>query len=277
MLDFIGQINMTHSVEATSNYMNVLFNARRKKWINQFELRPQANVKLFCIPFAGGNSQIYSKWHQYLHSDIEVNAIQLPGRDSRKNESFATCLHEIAEEICQVLSVTEQKIAFFGHSMGALIAYEVTKRMEKTGKQVCNLFLSARPSPDMPQRFKRSHLPRDQLISHLDSLGGTSSSILMDDGLMDNAIPVIRADYALLEGYCCSSNDSAIQTSSTLFSAENDAFVPRSHVANWKKYLPKNTSMHSFSGDHFYLNSHPQQLFSCIENELLFKGKHNDK
>jgi len=260
---------MKSTLSPSSNHMKMLLSARRQKWISQFEPRPQAKIKLFCIPYAGGSSQTYSKWHHYMNDDIEINAIQLAGRDGRKNEAFSTCIHEISEEICQVLSTVEEDVALFGHSMGALIAYEVANKMELRNKGLSHLFLSARPSPDIPQRFKRSHLPRNQLIAHLQSLGGTNNRILMDEGLMDLAIPVIRADYALLESYIINNKARVLNTPSTLFSAQNDHLVPLDQVHNWKRYLPENTQLHEVSGDHFYLNSHPQELFSYIENKLI--------
>lgn len=160
------------------------------------------NITLFCFPFAGGGASAYNSWVQKMKDTITVCPIQLPGREERIMEkpyhNMTDMLDELEETIWENI---RGPYAFWGHSMGGKIAYELEKRMEKRGKTARCFMVSGSRIPSIPEPNPIYHLPDDEFKKVLGRFEGTPKEILENQELLDFFLPMLRADFTMDETY----------------------------------------------------------------------------
>ncbi|WP_208344832.1 thioesterase II family protein, partial [Aetokthonos hydrillicola] len=174
-------------------------NIQPNSWLKCTKPNPDALVRLFCFPYAGASSVIFRTWNDNLPSTVEVYAIELPGRGVQIKSPPFTRLEPLVEAIAQILLPHLNKpFAFFGHSMGALVSFEVTRLLRKEyGLHTLHLFLSGRRAPQIPDRDQPIHaLPDPEFVAGLSSYNGTPAAVLENAELMELLIPTLRADFA---------------------------------------------------------------------------------
>ncbi|WP_430458355.1 thioesterase II family protein [Rheinheimera sp.] len=216
--------------------------------------------------YAGGNSRIFTPWLQALPASFNLLAVQLPGRDERRHEPLPQDLRQLARECAGALKLCPGELLLFGHSMGALLAFETALQLQALGKPVRHLLLSARPAPQLPVRSRRSHLTNDMLTDELRRLGGTPQELLQNPQLLALVLPVLRADYAMLENYHYQSHPAARQLSATLLAGRQDRLVSPFEITAWRQVLANDTPLRQFDGDHFYLHQQVSALCQlCAE------------
>src|SRR5215471_3592490 len=173
-------------------------------WFVRAQKRSNRRIRLFCFPYAGGSSAIFRRWPDYLPVDIEVIAVELPGRGGRlKEPPFCRLSDLIASLVAPISQLLDVPYVFFGHSMGATIAFELTRalRRSKVGEPE-RLFVSGRAAPDILDSERLTYdLPDADLIGELQKLNGTPPEVLSHVELMQMMLPVIRADFELVETY----------------------------------------------------------------------------
>src|SRR5438128_8987281 len=168
------------------------------RWITCPRANPTARMRLFCFPFGGGGASTFGKWPTILPTTVEVCPVQLPGREERYGEPAYTDLVQLARVIVpEIQPYLDKPFAFYGHSMGALIAFEVARALRESGlPQPEILFVAAYQSPDAPmQRKGLSCLPDQEFIAELRRLEGTPEEALNNLELMDFLMPTMRADF----------------------------------------------------------------------------------
>ncbi|NMM42642.1 thioesterase II family protein [Pseudoalteromonas arctica] len=239
------------------------------RWLQYFHTPPNENIRLVCIPYAGGNVSTFKDWQKHLGEKVSVCGVKLAGRDERKQEPYAISIHKVAQELCDTLKTLNQPIAIFGHSMGALIAYETCRRLFESGKKVEHLFLSARAAPSFKQKRKWSKVSDKDLLNHIKLLGGTDSRLLHDNDAMRFLLPTIRSDYAMLENYRPSSLLELNPTATTLLASDQDSFATIEQITAWEGYFKDKPNLEVFSGDHFFINSLTPQLIKTIQKSLF--------
>ncbi|MDU3291436.1 MAG: pyochelin biosynthesis editing thioesterase PchC, partial [Pseudomonas aeruginosa] len=117
-------------------------------WVRPFRLTPMPRLRLACFPHAGGSASFFRSWSERLPPDIDLLALQYPGREDRFNEAPATCLEDLADGAALALrDFADAPLALFGHSLGAALAYETALRLENAGAPLRHLFVSAHPAP----------------------------------------------------------------------------------------------------------------------------------
>jgi medium-chain acyl-[acyl-carrier-protein] hydrolase len=230
----------------------------------------QAKVRLLCFPYAGGSAVVYKDWSRYLSSSIEVVLVELPGRGTRSREALIDDLKRIIVGISdQLPSVIEPPFAFFGHSMGAVIAFEVARILRSRSlAEPIHLFVSGRWAPQMPNDFITHDLPYDEFIARLRELGGTPHEALSNSELMELILPILRADFKAIELYEYSPGE-PLSCPISAFGGLEDIEVRREHLAGWEEQTAAHFSLHSFKGDHFFLHTARSQLLGLIERKLL--------
>lgn len=183
--------------------------ARERWFLPNREAVPTAEdaLQLFCLPHAGAGASAYRDWAPLLAPSVKVVGVQPPGRENRFADPYtpsATLLsHELAEAVAER---AQGAFALFGHSMGALLAYETAHRLAALGRAPACLFVSGYWAPQLPHRRRQVHLlPEDELIRQLRDLEGTVPEVLDHPKLLEFLLPLIRADFELCETYRWSS------------------------------------------------------------------------
>src|SRR5437763_15337105 len=171
----------------------------RTPWLVSRKPNPRARVRLFCFPYAGGGDSVFRAWQKGLSEAIEVCPVQLPGRGARISEPPFTELSPLVRAAAQALAPhLDKPFAFFGHSMGALICFELARHLRKDGgPQPVHLFVSGRCGPQTPREPFAGDLPDSEFQEMLRRYNGTPEEVLENRELMELLLPAVRADFAL--------------------------------------------------------------------------------
>lgn len=241
-----------------------------EKWMYQPERRPQARLRLFCFPYAGGAAPIFRPWPQSLSEDIEVMALRLPGKELRLREQPYRSVDEVIANIVPALRpLLDKPFALFGHSMGATLAYELSKVLINDDIKPQHLFISACRSPITPRRKKTMHnMPHNEFRSVLQKMNGTPQTILNDDELFALLEPGLRADLEVIEKWGYSSVP-PINVPISVFYGENDQEVFPGEVQGWKQVTNEACRLHRIDGDHFFMHSHEEVMLKVIQQALI--------
>jgi|SRR5271165_5651679 len=242
-----------------------------KAWLPSVRSQPQAQSRLFCLPYAGIGATVYSHWQRQLPASVEVVAIHLPGRDERLRESSFRRLDPLLDALAEVLEqCLDLPYAFYGHSLGGLIAYYLTQRFVRTGEKLpAHLFIGASRAPHLPNPHPPIHtLPRVQLAEHVGRrYGEIPPAILADRELMDIVIPIIQADMELLETVQYRPAE-PLAVPISAFAGETDREIAFAEVAAWREHTRSRFSCEPLPGDHFFLKSCASSLLSRVGQEM---------
>ena len=239
-------------------------------WFVNFASSPDAKIRLFCFHYAGGSSNVFRQWHQYLPRQVQVVPVELPGHGSRLREPLIESLLPLVEKIGEaVKGRLEKPFAFFGHSMGALISFELTRWLRRNDHRLPELlFLAGHSAPDAPETHEPIHaLPDEQFVAKLRALNGTSEEVLNNDELMQLMMPILRADFKVCETYECRP-DAPLDRPFVVMGGANDRDVPEEHLRAWKKFTTGEFKLKIFPGDHFFIHSQQPLILQLVSFEL---------
>lgn len=240
-------------------------------WVKAFEPRPLACLRLFCFPYAGGGASIFRTWGAGLPTGVEVNALQLPGREARFRDPAFRRLSPLADVVAAELRpYLDRPAVFFGHSMGAALAFEVTRRLVRSGGGApVHLLVSGRNAPRVPDDEPPIFgLPRAEFIAELRQYAGTPEEVLANDELMDLVEPLLRADFELIETYTYEPDGTRLALPVTAFTGLDDHDVPLAKVEPWAAETVGPFRCHVLPGGHFFLNDHRDALLALVGREL---------
>src|SRR5437763_9504742 len=167
-----------------------------------FKPRRNARLRLFCFPHAGSGASAYLNWARLFSEQIEVVAVQLPGRENRLSEPPFTRMTQVVRFLAaEIKEYLEQPFVFFGHSMGALIAFELSRYLNaKLNKQPLHLFVSGHTAPRLPKE-RLYDLPVTELLARIQSFSGTPDEVMTSPELLSILIPLLRADFSVCQTY----------------------------------------------------------------------------
>lgn len=227
-------------------------------------------MRLFCLPYAGGGASIYRLWPSELPADIDVCAIQLPGRESRLRDPAFTALSPLVHSLAQaLLPALDLPFALTGHSMGALIAFELARLLRREhGLSPLHLFVSARRAPQLPSPDPPIHqLPQPAFVdSLLRRYNGIPQAILREPELMELFLPTLRADFAVIETYRYTA-DEPLDCPITAFGGLQDELVTRSELEGWQEQTRGAFDLYMLPGTHFFLQEQrPSMLRIMVEH-----------
>jgi medium-chain acyl-[acyl-carrier-protein] hydrolase len=241
-------------------------------WFQHWQAKPQARVRLFCFPYAGGGASIFRTWAEHLPPEIAVCPVQLPGRESRLLEEAHPEISSLVDELAQaLLPYLDLPYAFFGHSMGALIGFELTRYLcrKNYSPGPLHLFVSAHRAPQILDPDQPTHnLPEPAFIEELRRLKGTPEEIMADTELLHLVLPLLRADFALCETYHYVP-ERPLSCPITALGGLQDEEVPRNMLAAWKVQTRKAFKLRFFAGDHFFLHKERAALLHVLALDLL--------
>jgi len=245
-------------------------------WLVNLKPNRRASVRLFCFPYAGGGDSIFRSWQQILSDTIEVCPVQLPGRGSRITEPPCTEINELIRLAGQALAPhLDKPFALFGHSMGALIGFELAHHLRREySAQPVHLFASGRCSPQTRNEPIDLKLFDSALPEMLRRYNGTPKEALENPELMELVLPVLRADLALCQSYVYTPKP-PFSFSITAFGGLDDHGVPRHRIEGWREHTTGPFALRMLPGDHFFLNTARLPLLAAISRELEqdMKGK----
>jgi medium-chain acyl-[acyl-carrier-protein] hydrolase len=241
----------------------------RSRWVQISSPRPAARLRLICLPPAGGAASRYRGWAALLPEDIEVLSVQLPGRESRFTEDPFTSMEQLIGPLVDGLaSYLTRPFALFGHSMGALIAFELARRMRSWGQAPVHLFASGCRAPHLPSRSPDWHtLPDPEFIAVIRRLGGIPPDLLTEPHFLDAMLPALRSDCTLSETYS-PRPEAPLRCPVTAFGGLRDPEVLPADVQAWSTHTTGPFRVHFLPGDHFFINSARPQLLRLVAAAL---------
>lgn len=224
----------------------------KSPWIKRPRPAPDAGVRLFCVPHAGAGPSFFARWVAELSGEFDVCLVHLPGREDRLAELPIDDLPLVATRVADAVApLLDRPFTFFGHSMGAVIAYEVVHRLPREPRQ---LFVSAsapphRPSPEPPV----AHLPdADFLAAVRHGYGGIPEALWQDDELVGLLLPALRADFAAFERYRWTPR-APLRCPISALGGAADPFVPDGSLAGWGELTTGDCTVRVIGDGHFYL------------------------
>lgn len=241
-------------------------------WLRCPRPRPGATTRLICFAHAGGSATAYREWPVLLPESVELYAVQLPGRADRfveaKLDDMGMLVDSVVEEMLPLL---DRRFALFGHSMGAMAAYEVTRALEARGIGPARLFASGCSAPhERRDRREISAYDDDRLLAELAKLGGTELEILSHQGMRELIFPYVRSDFRLLEKYRHRPGP-PLSTPISALVGDADPVVTPAQAKSWEARTVSDFSLTVFPGDHFYLQSRRAQVVTEIVQRMSAK------
>ena len=226
--------------------------------------------RLFCFPCAGAGATLYRPWIEGLAPDIDVCPVQLPGREERRGDAAILDMDEL---VCRLADGLEAAMtppfAFFGHSMGGLIAFELARELRRRGELLpSHLLIAASPAPQLPLGREPLHpLSDDALVAHLREMGGTPEKLFEMAWLLQSYLPVLRADLTLYEtrGY---EAESPLTVPITVVGGNRDPFVSAECLEAWSTQTIVGFKRHELRGEHFFLKEAREPLLACVQQAL---------
>jgi medium-chain acyl-[acyl-carrier-protein] hydrolase len=237
-------------------------------WLSERDIHPNARMRLFCLPHAGSGAAAFYRWKRDL-AGVDVCPVLLPGREARMAESARGDALELVDALSAAIApLLDVPFAIFGHSMGALLAYEWALRTRERSP-VC-LFVSGRDAPHRPPAHRALHrLDDDALVAELAlRYGGSSGQLLADEELREIFLPILRADLRVVETYRPSSAE-LLECPIVAFAGREDASVSPSGLASWGELTRGVCSVRRVAGDHFcHLGDGQTEMLQAIDEGL---------
>lgn len=230
-------------------------------------------LRLLCIPYAGGAASLYRPWVEALGPYVDVCPVELPGRGVRTTEPPLRDMKRVCDSLCEAIELLprDAPLALYGHSMGARIAFELAVRL---GDRVRHLFVSGSAGPDCTPRLGGgpgakliSQLTDEELRQRLRALGGTPVEILDDDELMERIMPMVRADFVLVERYRALPH-AQVTVPITVLRGSSDALVDAADAERWQLRSNAAFRMIEVPGGHFFLDEQRAKVLSEVAKDL---------
>jgi surfactin synthase thioesterase subunit len=241
-----------------------------EKWIHRLFGPADSDMRLICLPHAGGSAVYFRPITRTLAERCEVLSIQYPGRQSRRNETPFESITAIAEVVAAHISALPEKpFALFGHSMGALIAFEIARGLEAEGLSPLALFVSGRRAPGSRRdNTVELHKAEDSvLVEELRQMSGTDNLILADKEIMGMVLPPLRADYKAVETYRFQPGEK-LKAPIHAYIGDSDPKVTAEEVEEWADYTTGQFAARVLPGGHFYLDKQSAEVFGSVGQVL---------
>ncbi|MFI1968795.1 thioesterase II family protein [Streptomyces cinnamoneus] len=243
-------------------------------WFLRFPQDPACRTRLVCFPHAGGAASYYVPYARALSPEVDVLAVQYPGRQNRYSEAHIEDIGTLADEIAAALEPwLDLPTALFGHSMGAVLAFEVTRRLERRGDfDAARLFVSGCPAPSRrrEETFRKldGDLDDNGVIAELRALSGTNAAVFENEELLRLTLPTIRSDYTAVRNYRAEPG-AAVRAPVTVLAGDSDHRTTPDELQAWQTHTTATCDVHTFTGGHFFINDHAGEIVGLITDRLL--------
>ncbi len=240
-------------------------------WFEHLSAVNESSRRLFCFPYAGGSANAYRRWRWSLPERVEVCLAHLPGRGRDMGGQAFTQLMPLVKAVADCIDLeTNVPYYLYGHSMGALISFEVARelfRRHRTGPR--HLFVSGRSAPQWPcKEPKLFNLPHDRFLEELKKINGTPMEVLRDPQLMEVFMNVLRADFEVVETYEYIPRE-PLPCPITVYGGLKDEDVPIESCEAWRQETSADCKVRMFAGDHFFIRDSLGEFITAFRGDLL--------
>ncbi|MEV0373371.1 alpha/beta fold hydrolase [Streptomyces sp. NPDC050636] len=240
-------------------------------WCRRFHPAKNPAARLVCLPHAGGSASFFLPVAAALSPDVDVLAIQYPGRQDRRAEQPIDDLAILADHLHGVIRRQPQlPLAFLGHSLGAALAFEVTRRLEADGLSPVRLFASGRRAPST-FRDETAHRSDATILAEVRRLSGTASALLDDEEMMRAALPALRADYKAAETYRCEPG-AVVDSPITVLTGDSDPKTTLDEAKAWGQHTTGSLDLRVFTGAHFFISEQWKEVIQVLEQHFRTEG-----
>ena len=249
-------------------------------WFVCPRFNPNAEARLFLFPYAGGGPAAFSRWTAEFPATIEAWIAHYPGRGSRHNELPIKQISALVEKLSEAIQpLLDRPFAFFGHSMGGLVAFELVKYLrDNDSSQPANLFISACGAPHLPDPHQPIHaLPDAEFVHALKELNGIPSELLDFPEIIEVLLPALRADFEIVESYRYTPNKPPLDILIVAYGGLNDPRISREQLEGWATQTNSDFKSIYFPGDHFFINVAKDEIVRSIARELMSSPAMKDK
>jgi medium-chain acyl-[acyl-carrier-protein] hydrolase len=239
-------------------------------WVSVNSLNGGNLGRLFCLPFAGGGAAAYYRWINRILAGIDVARVNLPGRETRLREPLFTNLLSLVDTLVEELVLwIDRPFAFYGHSMGALLAFELARELRRRRKMLpAHLFVSGYRAPQLPPPEPPfSHLPDADFIDRVRQYEGVPDLVAQNEELMNIFLPILRADFTMTETYVYR-EEPPLECPLTAFGGFSDPKVDREKIIAWNIHTSMHFNTHFFPGGHFFLQDSEPLVLDQINLQL---------
>jgi medium-chain acyl-[acyl-carrier-protein] hydrolase len=244
-----------------------------ERWFRRSKMAA-APMRLFALPYAGASARMFRDWHQWFAPEVEVVAVELPGRGLHRRRPAVDRMDTMIERLLTALDpLLDVPFALFGHSMGALITFELCRALMKSGRRTpLHLFVSGMRAPHLVHHLLRPenqvhNLPDLELIDAMRAFVGTPAGFFEDRGLRDLFLPILRADLRLSETYLHAVS-SPLQHPITIFGGLEDRTAPTECLHEWRLHTRGICTVRLLEGDHFFIHQQQHIMAASILKSL---------
>lgn len=239
--------------------------------IVKHEPKSAARLKLFCFPYAGGTAAAYRPWNQFLTPEVELNAVELPGRPMTSREPI-TAMEPLIETIYPVIAQElDRPFIFYGHSFGSIVAFELCRKLQLENQQLpTTLFVSSRRAPHLTNSKSSTYqLPDDQFIQVLqEQYNAIPQAVLATPDLLHMLLPMLKADITINETYL-GQIEPKLSIPVCVLYGDQDHTVDVAEMLEWKAITESEFTSHALSGGHFFINEHQKSIIKTLIEPLI--------
>ncbi len=241
-----------------------------REWIVRPRPVVSPRVRLFCFPHAGGNGSVFKDWPTGMPEDVEVCVVELPGRGRRLSQPPLTNMNQILEALTEGgYPYKETRVAVFGHSFGALLAFEFARRLGAMNIHLIHLFVSGQAAPQLPDpEPPMGYLSDPEFISEMiRRYDGIPAEILREEEMMQLLLPVLRADMMMKETYQYQYG-SLLKCPISAFGGHDDSSTTIDELAAWGDQTTGPFKLRTLPGTHFFINTARNDLLRAVAEDL---------
>jgi surfactin synthase thioesterase subunit len=248
--------------------MNTPTTSVEPRWFRR-NARASSPLRLFCFAYAGGSASMYRSWHDWLAPAVEVVAVELPGRGTHIGEPPIDRMDALVERLLPAMRpLLDRPFALFGHSLGALVALEVSRALDAAGPRPQHLFVAGMGAPHVRTDAVAIHgLPDREFLAAVGALNGTPPDVFADPELVKIFLDILRADFRLAERYDCR-RPVRLRHAITAFGGVTDESVRRGDLEAWQEHTARQCVVRWLPGDHFFVREH-ERLITVMLRSLL--------
>ncbi|MCP5108638.1 MAG: thioesterase [bacterium] len=232
-------------------------------------------VTLFCFPYAGGSAAVFNKWRHYLEPRIQLHAVELAGRGRRIYDPLYRTMEEAVDDVYKQINDQLNKVpyAFFGHSLGGIIAYELAQKLRgRKHPQPVHVFFAGRGAPHVPGEDEKMfhQLPEDAFKKEISELGGTPGEFFQHPELIDVLLPMLKSDFKIAETYKYGGKENTKPLDydiSVLIGKDEEISAPQVH--GWREHTTGICTIHYFPGEHFFINEETGRIVKRVNRTLV--------